>query len=561
VRILPGLRAEELIGAGRLILALGLLLAITGEDQAQPERHSLSIDLLAVYAVLAAVIFAGVSVAKQRMLRFRVIIHALDLTALTAVLSLTGGASGGYFSTLFFPIVAGALRWRETGALQTGAAVLLLFTGLSVYDFIQGDLDPNTWLVRTAALVATILVLGHIRAFEKRFATQIATLGTWPGLEVSDPPALAEAMLQRAAEVFGATRGVIVMDEPEEPWVNVFVWKDGRLSHSRQHHSLSEISLIPEGMEETAVLLGRRGTGVSAAFLGEGDLPDVRRGVLPDWLRSHLDGETVLALSLLSGSASAYLFLLDPPDVTVEDLPVARVLARHVSDSLEQARLSNELRLMTASEERVRLSRNLHDGVLQTLSGIAMNLATVRHQYELSPDKARRDLEALERLLLDEQRDLRFFTEELRLRSGSAIEAVNFPHTLRSLLQRLETIWSVKVEWHPSDLDHVPPHLSSDVYQLVHEAVVNASRHGRATHITLRITIRGPDLRIAVLDNGGGFPFKGRLTLPQMIAEKRGPRSLRERVAEVGGNLVIDSSADGAQLEILIPVAEALQWR
>ena len=561
MRILPGLRAEELIGAGRLILGLCLLLAITGEDQALAARRSLSIDVLAVYSLLAAAIFAGISIAKQRMLRYRVAIHLLDLTALTAVLALTGGASEGYFSTLFFPIVAGALRWRETGALKTGAAVLLLFTGLSLYDLQQGDLDLNTWLVRTAALVATILVLGHIRAVEKRFATQIEALGSWPGVQVSDPPALAEALLQRSAEVFCSTASIIVMDEAEEPWVNVFAWKDGRLTHTRQHHSLSEITLIPEGMDETAVLLDRRGASVSAAFLGEGDSPGVNPGTLPDWLLKQLDAKTILALSLLGGSAKAYLFLLDPPDLTVEDLPVARVLARHVSDSLEQARLSNELRLMTASEERVRLSRNLHDGVLQTLSGIAMNLATVRQQYELAPDKARRDLEALEKLLLDEQRDLRFFTEELRLRSGSAMEGVNFPHTLVSLLQRLETIWSIKVEWNRADLENVPPHLSSDVYQLVHEAVVNASRHGRATHITLRISVRGSDLRVAVIDNGEGFPFKGRLTLPQMIAEKRGPRSLRERVAELGGNLVIDSSADGAQLEILIPLVEALQWR
>ena len=59
---------------------------------------------------------------------------------------------------------------------------------------------------------------------------------------------------------------------------------------------------------------------------------------------------------------------------------------------------------------------------------------------------------------------------------------------------------------------------------------------------------------IGVADDGKGFPFHGRYDLPTLIAGRFGPVTLKERVSSCGGTLVIESSSDGAKLEMRIPL-------
>ena len=62
-------------------------------------------------------------------------------------------------------------------------------------------------------------------------------------------------------------------------------------------------------------------------------------------------------------------------------------------------------------------------------------------------------------------------------------------------------------------------------------------------------------IRVDVVDDGRGFPFHGRYELPQLVAEKRGPWSLKERVAQLGGELAIDSTSRGSRVEVRLPRA------
>ena len=58
-------------------------------------------------------------------------------------------------------------------------------------------------------------------------------------------------------------------------------------------------------------------------------------------------------------------------------------------------------------------------------------------------------------------------------------------------------------------------------------------------------------------DNGRGFPFKGRYDLERLISSRLGPTTLKERVAELGGTLIVDSSAQGAQVRISLNTGAA----
>jgi signal transduction histidine kinase len=90
---------------------------------------------------------------------------------------------------------------------------------------------------------------------------------------------------------------------------------------------------------------------------------------------------------------------------------------------------------------------------------------------------------------------------------------------------------------------------------LIREALVNAVRHGDATEVEIQLAGEAPgSLAIRIHDNGHGFPFRGRFDHEQLAAMQAGPRMLRERVVARGGSLTLESAADGARLEIAVPV-------
>ena len=65
---------------------------------------------------------------------------------------------------------------------------------------------------------------------------------------------------------------------------------------------------------------------------------------------------------------------------------------------------------------------------------------------------------------------------------------------------------------------------------------------------------------ITISDNGRGFPFQGRYGLAEMEAMRQGPKSIKERITALKGGLSIDSSNDGAVLEMSVPLKTATSF-
>jgi signal transduction histidine kinase len=243
--------------------------------------------------------------------------------------------------------------------------------------------------------------------------------------------------------------------------------------------------------------------------------------------------------------------------MTPDDLVLGTLVAHQIIDRMDHFYLVQRTQHAAAMDERIRLARDLHDGVLQSLTGAALQLQTVGRLFAEDPQAARNRLQEIQNLLAEEQRDLRFFIQELKPGPLGSPQADSDPTArLNELSERIERHWGLQVEVKFDRAgERIPAALGREIYRIVHEALVNAARHARASVARVELSGQGDHVRITVADDGRGFRFHGHYDHARLTEMKLGPVTLKERIVSLGGTLSIDSSESGARLEIVLPVA------
>lgn len=254
---------------------------------------------------------------------------------------------------------------------------------------------------------------------------------------------------------------------------------------------------------------------------------------------------------------SGRVFLAGIEKVVSQIIPAVEVAAREIGNSLEQMFLAERARELAVREDRLRVSRDLHDGVLQALTGIRLELQTIAEDCHDEPAMHDRLL-AIERALAIEQRELRLFIDELKPKSARSLDAGPIAQRLQEMCARLALEWKA-----PIVIIVNPPELSlseseeQNLRLMLHEAVVNALRHAHPSRVAVSIDADARELRVVVSDDGRGFPFRGRLEHDLLIRGNVGPASLRDRVIALDGRMAVESNSSGSRVEFAIPVADA----
>jgi signal transduction histidine kinase len=126
---------------------------------------------------------------------------------------------------------------------------------------------------------------------------------------------------------------------------------------------------------------------------------------------------------------------------------------------------------------------------------------------------------------------------------------------LEALRRRITREWDVKLALRLHGVEQVPGSLVEDVYKLAQEGAINAARHSEASVIKMDLTVGRDELRLGIADDGRGFPFRGTYGLAELNVMDKGPLTLKERVAALGGNLTLRSQDSGTLLLITLPLS------
>jgi signal transduction histidine kinase len=545
-------RGERLIASLRLLTALGLLLVL-GLDPAAPLRHpDGTLALLGVYALYAFLLAALFWAYDRIELRSRLAVHLLDLAIFTLLGFLTRGSAPPALVLFAFLLLAGALRWRWRGAVQTAFAGSALYLGAGLVTHLMG-VDSGVPLGRVLAgsayLTLLAVLLASVSAYQQRSGREILRIAAAPRGSLQDPDALLARLLAYVAGILEAPRVLLIWEEVDEPWLHLALRSGGGVERSREAPSAAP--LVPPELAAASFLSN------SAAETWYGTERGIERWHGPpvgDDLRRRFGIERVASWPVRGEIVQGRLFALDRKHLERDHLILGEIVAQRVAAELDQFYLLRQLRASAVTEERVRLACDLHDGMLQSLTGAALQLQVLAQLLEAGSPDAREQLREVQRLIAADQRDLRFFIEELKPAPRALSGPVDLQNRLAELSDRIQRLWGLEVDVHLEALDgQLSEAFTRQLYRLLREALFNVARHAGASSARVEVSRRDQGLHILVTDDGRGFPFRGRYEHEELNRQKLGPVSLKERIATLGGSLAIDSCPGLTRLEMRLP--------
>ena len=560
LRVLPS-RTERTIVLARVVLAASSLFAVW-LDPNEPARYVIPTytlhSIYAVYAIVLALFTWNQATAG----RWPLVTHLADIAvcAVFQVLSL-GPSSSPFFTYFVFSLFCGALRWGWRGTFRTAGLVLTLFLimGVSMRSAIGPDaFDLYRFVIRAFYLAVVAGLLMFLGQHETRLRRNIVRLARWPSATGAAGHEGLSRVFDHAAQILGAGRMLVAWEVGDEPWVHLASWSPGAMTITR--HGPGEFDpLVPAALAEAIVLCATADAERNCVFID-------RNGAHIDWtglpvhpgLARRLDGVGLLSAPINSERVSGRVFLTDLTAPTAELMTLTGVVARQIAISLEQVSLAEQLQDVAASQQRLRVARDLHDGVLQSLTGIRLELQNVAAELETdAADSQRHRLLAIERTLAIEQRELRIFIDSLKPREEARSENALLVD-LDTLKERVALEWKVPLTVRVGPrVTAIPDAIERAIPPMVHEAVVNALKHGDPSRVRVDLDVDDSTLRIVVTDDGHGFPFRGRYDHTALVEARLGPASLRDRAASLGGTLTIDSEGSGSRVEIALPLAAA----
>jgi signal transduction histidine kinase len=241
--------------------------------------------------------------------------------------------------------------------------------------------------------------------------------------------------------------------------------------------------------------------------------------------------------------------------VAFHDDVIVEGTTRRVVDELNTFYSRERLHAAARESERHRLARELHDGVLQSLTGAALRLRALSNASVAWPDSVRTRLQDLEALIVEQQRELRGWIETLKPPTPAAMAScADMERALRALCDSTSQC-GTPVRCIVPLAGAIPRYLGDQIYRLVQEGISNAVRHAEAKLIQVELHISPDRVRLVIADDGCGFPFQGSFDLKTLNARALGPASIRERVAVLQGGLMLLSTTGGSRLTITLPRA------
>jgi signal transduction histidine kinase len=572
-------RIERWLATARVFLAISALVAIR-MDPTELGHSWAAYGLFVFYLANGILILMLLRRRQRSTASFRLLVHAGDVLWPAVISIFAEGPRSPFFLFFVFVLAAAAYRWGLWETLGTAAAeVTLLWAesfilrGLPVqpggglpWRILAGlrvnvtEFEPKRLFMLSVYLLVMGLLLGYLAEQQKHLRAEKAVI-TRTLAKVRVEAGLTGTLHQIFSEIigmYGASRLLVASQESHSR--RVFL---GELQSSQ--HSSTEFAWLDSGPREADTYLNdfpgdvcyaaKDGERWSTLALDrEGNALAVLTTVPLGRLCQAQPFRSVIMVSFLFGGEwRGRVFLFDPvwQGEKQEELRFLQDVIRQVGPAVYNVYLLHRLRRRAGAAERARFARELHDGAVQSLIAVEMQVDVLRRQAT-SEGPVYNELGRIQGLLREEVLNLRELMQQMK---SIDVDAPRLFAILNDTVERFQRETGITARF-LTDIEQpdMPQRVCRELVRIVQEGLVNVRKHSKARHVLVRLGSTPAQWSLTLEDDGKGFPFSGRLTEAEMDEIGKGPMIIKERVHLIAGKLTVESNpGQGTRLEIIVP--------
>ena len=245
------------------------------------------------------------------------------------------------------------------------------------------------------------------------------------------------------------------------------------------------------------------------------------------------------------------------PEFSEGDQRLVEMFALHAGIAIQNARLHARVQRLALVDERIRIGRDLHDGIIQGIYAVGLSLEDVPDLMATEPAEATSRVDrAIDRLNLTIG-EIRTFILDLASEGVEVAIGARLSAIVDEVTESSATPIAVRLDLdsaavHAAD-QGLTPEGANQLVQIVREALSNVLRHSEASNARVALELSGADAVVTVEDDGRGFdPGAAR------GAGHFGLANLHDRAVSVGGSLEIRSAAGaGTRIIARMPLSRA----
>jgi signal transduction histidine kinase len=572
-------RIERWLATARVFLAVSALVAIR-MDPTQLGHSNAAYGLFVFYLANSIGILMLLRRRKASTASFRFLVHTADVVWPAFISVFAEGPRSPFFLFFVFVLTAAAYRWGLWETLATAAAEVVLLWAesfvlfhvwatharglpwhvLSGLQINVSEFEPKRLFMLSVYLLVMGLLLGYLAEQQKHLRAEKAAVTSMLA-KVRVEAGLTGTLQQISREIvsmYGAARLLLASQEihshrmflgelrkGEAP--SDFVWLDSspREAKSYLEEFPGEVCYAAnQGDRWTMIALDREGNQVPSPSTE----PLVR-------LKERQSFQSLIAISFVFGGEwRGRVFVFDPSwqGETQEELRFLLDLFRQVGPAVYNVYLLHRLRRRAGAAERARFARELHDGAVQSLIAVEMQVDVLKRQAETTPAVVGGELGRIQGLLREEVLKLRELMQQMK---SIDVDSRRFLSVVNDTVERFERETGIAVRF-VTDIEklEMPDKVCRELLRIVQEGLVNVRKHSKARHALVRLSSSASQWSLTLEDDGNGFPFSGRLTQDELEQMGKGPMIIKERVRLIAGALTVESNPGlGTRLEIKVP--------
>jgi signal transduction histidine kinase len=423
------------------------------------------------------------------------------------------------------------------------------------------EFEPQRLFMLSVYLLVMGLLLGYLAEQQKHLRAEKAVLtGTLSRVRVeAGLTGTIEQIFHEAMSMYGASRVVVASQESHSH--RVFV---GELEKASGRVP-SEFRWLDSGPRDAKTYLddfpgdvcyaAMDGERWKTLALDEGGHPVALENLAPISQLRHVQAfDSVVTVAFLFGSEwRGRIFLFNPSwrGEKQEELRFLLDLVHQVGPAVYNVYLLHRLRRRAGAAERARFARELHDGAVQSLIAVEMQVDVLRRHADAGKPIGS-ELGRIQGLLREEVLKLRELMQQMK---AIDVDAQRLLGVLNDTVERFQRETGISARF-VTDLEglDMPQRVCREILRIVQEGLVNVRKHSGARHALVRLGANHEKWSLTLEDDGKGFSFGGRYNQDQLEEAGKGPMIIKERVRLIAGQLTVESNpGQGTRLEISVP--------